>query len=142
VELLVGDNVTLGARLGYVHGTAAGRSLSVFHGEARVAFWFGREPFSRRRVRPFLVIAGGLGEIDDKFSVPVIESDLSKGKYPPTHTLTVWRQSGSAFAGGGVGMMIPTGGAGQGITAEMRVVALFPDSGVAMTPSIGYALGL
>jgi len=141
VELLIGDNVTLGARLGYVYGTAAGRSLSLFHGEGRVAFWFGKEPFSRRRVRPFLVVAGGLAEVDNKFAVPVIESDLPKGVYP-TQTLTVWRQSGSGFAGGGAGIMIPTGGIGQGVTAEVKVVALFPDSGVAMAPSIGYALGL
>jgi len=141
IEFLIGDNVTLGTRLGYVIGTAAGRTLSVFHGEARVAFWFGREPFSRRTLRPFLVVAGGLAEIDDKFAVPIIESDLTKG-LPATQTLTVWRVSGAAFAGGGFGVMLPTGGAGQGVTAEMKLVALFPDSGVAMAPSIGYALGL
>jgi len=141
IEFLIGDNVTLGTRLGYVRGTAAGRTLSVFHGEARVAFWFGREPFSRRTLRPYLVVAGGLAEIDDKFSVPIIEADLSKG-LPPTQTLTVWRASGAAFAGGGFGVLLPTGGAGQGITAEMKLVALFPDSGIAMAPTIGYALGL
>jgi len=141
IELLVSDNVTLGARLGYARGTAAGRSLAAFHAEGRVAFWFGREPFSRERVRPFLVVAGGLAEIDDKFGVPIIESDLAHGIYP-TQTLTVWRQSGSGFAGGGLGIMIPTGGPGQGVTAEMKVVALFPDPGVAMSPTIGYALGL
>jgi hypothetical protein len=143
VELLAGENVTLGARLGYAHGTAGavGRSLSQFHAEARVAFWFGKEPFSRRRVRPFLVVAGGLAEVDDKFSVPIIESDLARGVHP-TQTLTVWRQSGSAFAGGGAGVMIPTGGPGQGVTAEVKIMALFPDSGIALSPSIGYALGL
>jgi hypothetical protein len=141
-ELLVGENVTLGARVGYVRGTAGGRSLAVFHGEGRVAFWFGREPFSRERVRPFLVVAGGLAEVDSKFSVPIIESPLSTAGYPPTQTLTVWRQSGSAFAGGGFGVMIPTGGAGQGVTAEVKCIALFPDSGIAIAPSIGYALGL
>jgi hypothetical protein len=141
VEVLVGDNVTVGARLGYVRGTSATSSLAAFHGEARVAFWFGRDPFSRRSVRPFLVVAGGLAEIADKFSVPIIETDATKPSYP-TEKLTVWRQSGAAFAGGGFGIMIPTGGPGQGITAEMKLVALFPDSGIAMAPSIGYALGL
>jgi hypothetical protein len=141
IQFLIGDNVTLGARLGYAHGTAAGRTLSAFHGEGRVAFWFGREPFSRRSLRPYLVVAGGLAQIDDKFAVPIIENDLAKG-LPPTQTLTVWRSSGAAFAGGGFGVLLPTGGPGQGVTAEMKVVALFPDSGVAMAPSIGYALGL
>jgi hypothetical protein len=143
IDLLIGDNVTLGARLGYAHGTASavGRSLSVFHAETRVAFWFGKEPFSRRTLRPYLVVGGGLAEVDDKFSVPIIESDLSRGLYP-TQTLTVWRQSGSGFAGGGFGALLPTGGTGQGITAEVKLIALFPDSGLAMAPSIGYAFGL
>jgi hypothetical protein len=142
IEFLAGDNVTLGARLGYVNGAAPGRTLAVFHGEARVAFWFGKEPFSRARVRPFLVVSGGLAEIDDKFAVPIIESKISEKAPDAAPTLTVWRQSGVGFAGGGFGVMIPTGGAGQGVTAEMKLVALFPDTGVAMAPSIGYALGL
>jgi hypothetical protein len=141
IEVLLGDNVTLGARLGYAFGNGSGNTLAAFHGEGRVAFWFGREPFSRARVRPFLVVAGGLAEIDNKFEVPIIEGNLTASPYP-TQTLTVWRQSGMAFAGGGVGIMIPTGGTGQGITAEVKVVTMFPDSGIAMSPSIGYALGL
>jgi hypothetical protein len=141
LEALVGSNVTLGARLGYAFRTDSRSSLAKFHGEARVSFWFGREPFSRRTVRPYLVIAGGLAEVGDKFSVPVIESDPTQSTYP-TETLTVWRKSGPDFGGGGVGMMIPTGGAGQGVTAEIKVVALFPDASVAMSPTIGYSLGL
>lgn len=141
LEGLVGQNVTLGARVGYVLRTDARSSLAKFHGEARVSFWFGREPFSRRGVRPYLVLAGGLAEVNDKFAVPVIESDPSKPTFP-TETLTVWRQSGPAFGGGGLGLMIPTGGPGQGVTAEFKVVALFPNASVAMSPTIGYSLGL
>jgi hypothetical protein len=141
-DFLVSHNVTLGARLGYAYGAASGHSLAMFHGEGRVAFWFGKEPFTRERVRPFLVVAGGLAAVDDKFDVPIIEGNVSPSSPHPTQTLTVWRKSGNGFAGGGFGIMIPTGGAGYGVTAEMKIVALFPDSGVAMSPSIGYALGL
>jgi hypothetical protein len=141
IEFLLGDNVTLGARLGYALRNGSGNTLAAFHGEGRVAFWFGREPFTRQRVRPFIVVAGGLAEIDNKFAVPIIEGNLAKSPHP-TQTLTVWRESGMAFAGGGLGLMIPTGGPGQGFTAEMKIIALFPDSGIAMSPTIGYALGL
>ena len=141
LEVLLGDNVTIGARLGYAYGNGSGNTLAAFHGEGRVAFWFGREPFTRSRVRPFLVVAGGLAEIDNKFEVPIIEGNLAASPYP-TQTLTVWRQSGMAFAGGGFGVMVPTGGPGQGVTAEVKIVTMFPDSGIAMSPSIGYALGL
>jgi len=138
-DYLIADNVTLGARLGYVLGVAPGRSFSHFHGEARVAFWFGKEPFARVRVRPYIVVVGGIAEIDDKLDVPIVETDLAKGVYP-TQTLTAWRHTGGVFAGGGGGVMIPLG-AGQGVLAELKIQALFPDVGISISPSIGYAVG-
>ena len=140
LDLLIANNVTVGARVGYVFGTAPGRSLSSLHAEARVAFWFGKEPFARDRVRPYLVVAGGLAEIDDRLEVPIVETDLTKGVHP-TQTLTAWRHTGGAFAGLGGGAMIPLG-AGHGVLAELKIQTLFPDFGLAMAPSIGYALGL
>jgi hypothetical protein len=139
LDFLIADNVTLGARLGYAFGVAPGRPLSHFHGEARAAFWFGKASFTHQRVRPFLVVVGGVAEIDNKIDVPILETDLRKGLYD-TQTLTVWRQAGVAFAGGGGGVLIPIG-AGQGMLAELKVQALFPDVAVAVAPSIGYALG-
>ena len=140
IDFLLGDNVTLGTRLGYAFGVAPGRALSHLHAEGRVAYWFGKGAFARQNVRPYLVLVGGLAAIDDKLDVPVFETDLSKAPYD-TQTLTVWRRSGAAFAGGGGGVTIPTG-AGQGMLAEFKVQALFPGTSVvAMAPSIGYALG-
>jgi hypothetical protein len=139
-DYLIADNVTIGARLGYVFGTGPGRTLSHFHGEGRAAFWFGKDPFSRERVRPFLLVAGGIAEVYDKLDVPIVETDLRKGVYD-TQTLTVWRRTGGAFAGGGGGVMIPTG-AGQGFLAELKIQALFPNVGIAIAPSLVYALRL
>ena len=101
-DYLIADNVTLGTRLGYVLGVGPARTLSHFHGEARAAFWFGKEPFATERIRPFLLVAGGLAEVYDKLEVPIVETDLRRGVYD-TQTLTVWRRSGGAFAGGGGG---------------------------------------
>jgi hypothetical protein len=139
-DYLVGENVTLGTRLGYVLGVGPGRSLSHFHGEARAAFWFGREPFARERIRPFLLVAGGIAEVYDKLDVPIIETDIQKGIHD-SQTLTVWRRTGGAFAGGGGGVMIPMG-AGQGVLAEVKIQALFPNFGFAIAPSLVYALRL
>jgi len=140
-DFLVADNVTLGTRLGYAFGVAPGHALSHFHGEARVAYWFGKVPFSHTRVRPFIVVVGGLAAIHDKLDVPIFESapDPRKGLYD-SQTLTVWRQAGAAFAGAGGGVVIPIGG-GQGVSAELKVQAHFPDVVLAMAPSLGYAIG-
>jgi hypothetical protein len=139
IDFLLGDNVTLGTRLGYAFGVAPGRALSHLHAEGRVAYWFGQEPFSRHSVRPFLLAVGGFAAIDNKLDVPIFETDLSKAPYD-TQTLTVWRRSGGVFAGGGGGVAIPTG-AGQGMLAEFKVQAIFPEVVLAMAPSIGYTLG-
>jgi len=89
----------------------------------------------------------GLAEADDKFDVPVHECtgptlqrrqdgcDLSF-----LATLTVWRKAGGAFAGLAAGAMIPIG-AKQGVMAEVKVQRLVPNSGVVVSPSVGYAFG-
>ena len=138
-DFLIAENVTLGARLGYAFGVAPGRALSHLHAEARGAFWFGKAPFTRQSVRPFLVVVGGLAEVDNKLDVPVLETDLNKGLYE-SQTLEVWHRAGGAFAGGGAGLSIPFG-VGQGMLAEFKVQALFPKVAIAMTPTIGYGLG-
>jgi hypothetical protein len=139
-DYLITDKVTLGVRVGYAFGGAPAHALSAVHGETRVAFWFGKEPFARKSVRPYLVVVGGLAAIDDKLEVPIAETDTTKSPYA-TQTLTAWRHGGVAFAGGGGGVMIPIG-TGQGVLAELKIQALFPDVGIAMAPSVGYALGL
>jgi hypothetical protein len=139
LDLLIADNVTLGTRLGYAFGVAPGRALSHFHGEARASFWFGKAPFAGQRFRPFIVVVGGVAAIDDKIEVPIFETDLRKGLYDK-QTLTAWRHAGGVFAGGGGGVLIPLG-TGQGMSAELKVQALFPEVVIAMAPSLGYALG-
>lgn len=140
LDYLLSDSFTVGTRVGYVFGVAPGQALSRLHAEARATLWLGNASFMSASVRPYLVVAGGLAQVDDKFEVPIWETDLRKGLYE-TQTLTVWRQSGAAFAGGGGGIVIPTG-AGQRLVAELKVHVLFPNPGIAMAPSVGYALGL
>ena len=135
---LLGKNFTIGARLGYVLGTQPDRPLAKFHGEARVAYWFGGDPFAKKSLRPYLAAMGGLAEVDDKFSVQVFETVSG---YDPNPTLNVWRRGARTFAGGAAGVMIPTA-SNMGILAELKVQSFFPTSAFTFSPSLGYALGL
>jgi hypothetical protein len=151
VDYLLMSNVSAGARLGYAIGVAPGRSLSSLHAEARATYWFGNNPFKKTSIRPYASVIGGLAEVDDKFDVGVHECVTSapgpkcleqkKGAvFPATQTLTVWRRSGGGFAGLAGGAMIPIGSK-QGVMAELKVQRFFPNAGIVVSPSIGYAFG-
>jgi hypothetical protein len=146
-DLLMSANVSLGVRLGYAIRVAPDSPVTAtLHGEGRVAYWTGKDPFRRTGVRPYLAVMGGLAEVDDKFTTQISETKpippppQTQG-LKPTQTLTVWRRTGGGFLGGAAGMMIPLG-ATHGLLVELKVQAMLPNSGVALSPTIGYAFGL
>jgi hypothetical protein len=148
IDYLLLGNLSLGARLGYSFGgVAPGNSIAALHAEARVTYWFGKNPFRKTTVRPYAALIGGLAEVDDKFDVPVHECTSGRCiaakpnmAFPASQTLTVWRKAGGAFAGLAAGAMIPVGPK-QGVIAEVKVQRLVPNSGVVVSPSVGYAFG-
>src|SRR5262249_47708978 len=117
--------------------------------EGRVAYWTGKDPFRRNGVRPYLAIAGGLAEVDDKFTTEIVEAstkvsnddDASKGIVRPNQTLTVWRKQGGAFLGAALGTMIPLAPT-HGFLVELKLQVMLPNSGFVLGPSIGYTFGL
>jgi hypothetical protein len=153
VELsyLVANNFTIGTRVGYVLNTEPDRSTAKFHVEGRIAYWFGSDPFGKQGIRPYLAVVGGVAEVDDKFSVQIYETlcktppecattaNRAKG-LAPNPTLTVWRRGAKNFAGGSIGVMIPTS-QNQGLLAEVKAQTFFPTAGFTISPSVGYALG-
>jgi len=163
LDYLVANNLSLGAHLGYALGTAPGRAISALHAEARATYWIGKNPFRKTSLRPFVAVVAGLAEMDDKFTVAMRECtsaeclNAKRIQQPPpppscpsldggpclpaSQSLTVWRKSGGAFAGLAAGVMIPIGPK-QGVMAELKVQGLFPNSGFAVSPSVGYAFGL
>jgi hypothetical protein len=112
------DSLTLGARFGFAFngsGSVAGASFNPFHAEARVGYWPGSGQWSVAGVRPYLMVSGGLAQIDTKVSVQVLEDGnacgaknpgdttspctLPAGDAPPRiQTLTVYKQAGLGFA--------------------------------------------
>jgi len=149
LDYLVGNNISVGLRLGYAIGAAPGRSISALHAEGRATYWMGKYPFRKQGLRPFVALVGGLAEMDDKFTVPIRECTsvtcnslkVPGETFPPTQNLTVWHKSGGTFAGLAGGVMIPVGPK-MGVMAELKLQALFPNTGFAVSPSVGYALGL
>ncbi len=158
IDYLVASNIALGARVGYGVNLAAPKDG--IHGEARVTYWFGKDPFKQKGLRPYLMLLGGYANKDAKLNVPIHETEVKAGclaSLPPgsptascydpnkgrpeSQTLQVWRKSGPVFAGLGGGLMIPTGPAG-GVIVEVKFEALFGNSGLSLSPSVGYAFGL
>jgi hypothetical protein len=110
-----------------------------FHGELRASYWFGSDPFSRT-VRPYLILNGGVGEIDG--SVPVIVYQTAADYVSNTQTTwKAWRKVGTEFVGGGLGLMLAPGPR-HGPFLEFKVAELLPTAGTSFNLAIGYALGL
>ena len=142
LDFLVSNNITVGARLGYglnVYAPARRRSRE------KRASPIGSE--ANRSSRRAFDLPGGDGWLRQhgrqSSDVPIAESAQTGGPQRRTtavQTLQVWRKSGPVSPAGG-GVMIPTGKAG-GLLVELKLEALFPNSGFALSPSIGYAIGL
>ena len=74
-ERLLGDNFTVGARLGFAFQPVKEGSSEEFlplHAEARAAYWFGDRPFANV-ARPHLFLAGGYGPVITGLDLTVVE---------------------------------------------------------------------
>lgn len=108
------DQYTVGVRLGWVlqgggprPDGALGPDFLPFHGELRIAYTLGQNPFRREGLRVSLFANGGLAQVDTEYRVGV-EEDTSRpppaGQLdnPETQELSVYRKTGTGFFGGGV----------------------------------------
>ncbi len=145
-DRVLGENVALGARLGYainggpqkkdlINGTS-GSTFFAFHAEGRVSYWFGSSPFARAGFRPYVVAAGGMSEVDAKVVVKIYTQMMPKD----ATSLAAWKKSGKAFAGVGGGVMYPVGPGG--ITAEVKLQEMIGSSATGLAMTLGYSLGL
>jgi len=132
-----GPRVSLGVRAGYAL-TSTKPKFMPFHAEGRVTLWL--VPMDRPSVKPFLHAGGGMEQINASLgSIPAQVNSSSSGY---DAKLATYKVMGTSFAGGGLGLMIPTGSSG-GLTLDLAVNYLFPSktSGIALQPSLGYELG-
>ena len=139
-------NFTVGARVGaafYGGGPAApppGKGFFPFHGEARAQYFFGKDPFARKGLRPYVVIGGGVAEVDAKVGVILYKSAADYATDTRT-SLDAWQKAGTGFIAGGAGLML-------GVTprtgpfVELKYMQLLGASSPALNLQLGWALGL
>lgn len=155
------SNFTFGARVGvaFLGGPPApnGRAFLPFHGEARVAYWFGHDPFARTGVRPYIVIDGGVAEVDGKGKANVFngcptDTMSCTTTNPPGgysydyqhHIITsydAWQKAGTGFVGGGLGILFAPSPR-MGPFLELKYMELLGATAPALNLQLGYALGL
>jgi hypothetical protein len=146
-ERAIGANVLVGAKFGATYTPSpVAKATSFLHAELRGSYWFGKQPFKLKGLKTFAVLSVGMAELQTQISVPLAESAEhsteaeQKQGYFPTQTLKAWRRSGGAFVGPGFGVLIPTGKK-AGVVAEVRLLALFPNFGLTVSPGVGYMVG-
>jgi hypothetical protein len=160
-DRLLGERVTLGARLGFAFNGASdgGASFLPVHLEARLGVWPEAHPFVGAGVRPFFFIAAGLAQIDSRVDVEVLEDGAACGaKKPSDHTsectkpskdgfleprkqtISAYKQAGLGFAAGGLGVQLAPS-PGIAFHLAVRGGITFPSVVPVITPEAGFALG-
>jgi hypothetical protein len=140
----LGENLTLGARIGYAMGGGPPRpAASVFlpiHVEARMTYWFGENPLARSGFRFFVLAAGGMAEVDA--SVPVdVYASAQAYESQQLQDYRAWKKTGLAFAALGCGGMYALTRA-TGIAVEAKAMELFPTPASGFNLQLAYVVGL
>jgi hypothetical protein len=148
VRVLVGydrvilPHITLGGRLGYaLFGSGpqrpGGAAFMPIHVEARFAYWFGKNVFSRKGLRFYVLVAGGMTEVDASQSVDV----FAAARGGASTNVDAWTKTGLGFGALGLGGMFAVSRT-SGIQLELKGIALFPTFGIAPAAQLSYAIGL
>jgi hypothetical protein len=137
-------NFTLGARLGVAfRGGPQTPGFNPFlpvHAEGRAAYWFGHDPFARTGLRPYLVVAGGVAQVDASVQVKLYKTADDYAANNVDH-YDAWRKTGLGFVGGGAGLGLGVAPR-HVIFVEAKFVELLGLPGSSLNFQLGYALGL
>jgi len=123
-----------------------GKKFLPLEAEIGGAYWLSKKALSTESIGTFIGLSGGVAEIDgakaaiirENTSVPPPANQIDN---PPTQTLNAWRKAGSGFVAASGGAFLPFG-RGAGLMGDLRVMALFPSPGAALSLGISGALGL
>lgn len=143
-DMLLGNNLTLGGRLGYAFGGApafeGGAAFLPLHAEARSAYFFGSAPFERKGLRLYAALGFGVAQVDGRVFVEFFptEQNYSNGEMG---RLEAWRKTGNAFAAVAFGGVYPLS-EGGGPLVELKLSRMLGAGGTVVALQLGYALGL
>lgn len=158
-DRVITSNIMLGARLGYAFRGGpqpdSGNAFLPFHVEGRASYWFGKDVFAKKGIRPFGFVAGGMAQVDTKVDVSVREQtpncpatgctvEDQNGEViqtnPQTQKVEAWRKAGQSFVGLGGGVMYALSENG-GIVGELKISYMLPTPNIVVSPTVGYAMG-
>lgn len=143
-DWLFGKNFQLGARFGVAFGggPTAGKTnkFTPAHGEIRVAYFIGENPFVRAGVRPYFAVAGGMAEVRSKLAVDIYRDEAAYNQRR-VETLDAWRTSGLGFIAPTLGSQFAFS-RNTAISLELRVMVMLGTPGLAPAGSIGFVQGL
>jgi len=143
-DRFLGNHWALGARLGvaFQGGPKApgGRSFLPFHGEGRLAYWLDGNSADAVGFHPYVLLGGGIAQLDAKLSVTVFDGTASDTR-GERRRVNAWYKSGTAFGEAGFGAMLAFA-PGQGPVAELKLLQMFGVSSTNPSLLIGYQIGL
>jgi len=143
-DMLLGQNLMLGGRLGYAFGGAppfeGGASFLPWHAEARGAYFFGSAPFERKGLRFYGALSAGVAQVDGRVFVEFFptEENFLNGEIG---RLEAWRKTGNAFVAAGAGAVFPVGESG-GPLLELKLSRMLGAGGTVVALQLGYTMGL
>ncbi len=161
-DRVVWKGLSLGARLGFVfNGTYEDfASFIPFHGEGRITYTIGSEPWSGKQVvRPWFFVGGGFAQVDASVNVDVLEDGEACGAENPgdttsacsiesadgvleprIQTLRAVKQAGLGFAGGGAGISFVPADLFE-INLGLKFSVTFPFVMPVLSPEAGIGFG-
>jgi hypothetical protein len=157
------NNLLIGTRLGFAFRGGpqplGGKAFMPFHAELRGTYFLGKEVLSRKGVRPFVYLAGGLAQVDAKIPDVLVPDDCGRitadkaDNVPsPVDSLTcvpstngaikvdAWKKLGTGFAAVGLGAVYAVS-ANTGLSFDLKFATFFGTSGFAVSPTLGIVQG-
>ncbi len=143
-ERLITRNIGLEGRVGFAFNggpkSANGTAFLPIHVEARAKYWFGHDLFSRKGIRPYVFLGGGIAQVDARLTVRVADAQTVNTPSKET-SLDAYRKLGQSFVGGGGGVMYAVA-PNHGVVLNLNFDYMLPSSGLVIEPSLGYELAL
>jgi hypothetical protein len=146
-DRLLGDNITLGAKLGFAFGgspkatTGSGTAFLPLHAELRASYWFGKAPFASDGLRGYAGAAFGVGEVDAHVTVEYFAADANGNNTGAKGKLDAWRKTGNTIAGLHAGLAYGFSKQHQ-LFLELRVLQMLGATAIGGALNVGYAYGL
>ncbi len=129
-ERAASPGLRLGGRLGFALGGAPEGFLPV-HAELRLRALLLDGP-----IRPYFAVATGMLQLDAHVQVEVQPPADANESLPPPEWVDAYVRYGRAFVAPGAGVLVELGPA-FAVDAGIAGTLLFPDSGFALSPSLG-----